>query len=409
MLLAHWDAVHNDFSDDRLLANDCLPAYCLPLQELDVLVGNTLNVPAIYDTGSQIVVIRKDIVQSLGIHINTQQLIEMEGANGTTNWMVGCAKNLLLQVGNVPFKIHAHVVKNASFGILFGRPFQQALLCQFEDLPGGKVELSMCNPSNISRQVYIPTHPRIGHMPAVKIISIVNHVPLPTLPPPMQVTTQHLPPPFLLADALTPPLDTNSAASAQRTHPHHDCLHTQFCTTKHISKARQGEYSCWLAFVHFTHLTDFAVTCGSPNNPFPFPHSDLRYADLMSCEFLAHPVDPGPAHTCLTCLTMHLLVSPPEHSNLACQQIILVSDTDINESTQEGQFLNPPEGVERAHAVALELAISDHMMAPELPKPDDATQAMQSQLFTFPMRHSSSSPRSSRFPHLPPSLSANWT
>jgi len=65
--------------------------------------------------------------------------------------------------------------------------------------------------------------------------------------------------------------------------------------------------------------------------------------------------------------------------------------------------------VECAHAVASESAISDHMTTPELPEPDDATQAMQSQPFAFPTRRSSSSPRSSRFPHLLPSLSANQT
>jgi len=270
MLLAHCNAVYDNLSNDLLLANNCPPAFCLPLQELDVLVGNSLNIPAIYDTGSQIIVIRKDIVQSLGIHINTQQLIEMEGANGATNWTVGCAENLSLQVGDVLFKIHAHVVKNASFGILFSRPFQQALLCRFEDLPGGKVELSVCDPSDISCQVYIPTRPHIGCAPAVKIISVINHALLPTLPPPAQVTAQYPPPPLPLADALISPLETDSTTSAQCTHPHCDHLHTRFHTAKHISKARQGEYSCWLAFMHFTHLTDFAMTCGSPDNPPPF-------------------------------------------------------------------------------------------------------------------------------------------
>jgi len=65
--------------------------------------------------------------------------------------------------------------------------------------------------------------------------------------------------------------------------------------------------------------------------------------------------------------------------------------------------------VECVHTVALESAISDHVTAPELPKPNDTTQATQSQLFTFPTCCSSASPRSSHFPHLPPSLSANWT
>jgi len=121
-------------------------------------------------------------------------------------------------------------------------------------------------------------------------------------------------------------------------------------------------------------------------------------------------VDPSPAHTCLTCSTTCPLVSPPKHSNLSCQQIILASDTDIDESTQEGQFSNPPEGVKRAHAVASELVISNHMMTPELPKPNDATQAMQSQHVKFLMHSLSSlSPCFFRFPHLPPSLSADRT
>jgi len=202
-----------------------------------VLVGSSINVPAIYNTSSQIVIIRKDIIQLLSIHINTQQLVKIEGANSTTNWTVGCTENLMPQVGNVLFKIHAHVVKQASFGILFRQPFQQALLCQFEDLPGSKVELSEHDPSDISHRVYIPTCPYIRHVPAIKIISVINHTPPPILPPPTQVTTQHLPPPLLLADTLASPLETNSAASTQCTHPCCNYPHIRFCTAKHISKA----------------------------------------------------------------------------------------------------------------------------------------------------------------------------
>jgi len=104
-------------------------ALCLPLQELDILVSGSVKILAIFDTSSQIVVIRQDIIQLLGVYINTQQLIKMEGANGATNWTVGCTENLMLQVGNVSFKIHAHIIENTSFGLLLRRPFQQALLC----------------------------------------------------------------------------------------------------------------------------------------------------------------------------------------------------------------------------------------------------------------------------------------
>ena len=58
------------------------PAFCLPLQEVDVVVNNSIHVPAILDTGLQIMVIRQDIVQSLRAKINYQRLIEMEGVAG---------------------------------------------------------------------------------------------------------------------------------------------------------------------------------------------------------------------------------------------------------------------------------------------------------------------------------------
>ena len=163
----------------------------LPLQELNILVGGSIKVPAIFDTGLQIVVVRQDIIQSLGIYVNTQQLIEMEGVNGATNWTVGCAENLTLQIGDVPFKIHVHVVEDASFSLLLRCPFQRALLCRFEDLLGGEVEISVHNPADISRRVYVLTRPCTRRTLAVKIISVVNHSTPSTPPPPEQVIALH--------------------------------------------------------------------------------------------------------------------------------------------------------------------------------------------------------------------------
>jgi len=157
------------------------PTFCLPLQEVNVLVNCSAKVPAILDTGSQITVIWQDIVQALGAHVNHQCLIEMEGANSATNWTVGCAKNLTLQVGNISFKVHTHVVEQASFGLLLGCPFQQAALCHFKDLPSGEVEVSVRDPANIACRVYISTRPRPGRAPTVKMITIRNYATLPAL------------------------------------------------------------------------------------------------------------------------------------------------------------------------------------------------------------------------------------
>ena len=120
----HRITVHEDFSDNPPPTNSQPPAFCLSLQELDVLVNSSIQVSAILDTSSQIVVIRHDIIQALSITINYQRLIEMEGANSATNWTIGCTEDLPLQVGDVMFKVHTHVIEHTSFGLLLGRPFQ---------------------------------------------------------------------------------------------------------------------------------------------------------------------------------------------------------------------------------------------------------------------------------------------
>jgi len=175
------------------------PTFCLPLQEVDVVINNSIHVPAILDTGSQITVIRQDIVQSLGAKINYQRLIEMEGANGATNWTIGCAKNLTLQVGDAAFKVHAHVVETISFGLLLGHPFQQTALCCFEDLPTGEVEVSVHDPTNIARRIFLITHPCTARAPPIKTFTIFD-----CNPPPLttdQTVAPHTFPPHLMIPA----------------------------------------------------------------------------------------------------------------------------------------------------------------------------------------------------------------
>ena len=66
----HHTMVHDDFSDLLPPPIDCSPAFCLPLQEIDILLDGSTKVPAILDTGSQIVVIQHDIALALGARIN---------------------------------------------------------------------------------------------------------------------------------------------------------------------------------------------------------------------------------------------------------------------------------------------------------------------------------------------------
>jgi len=120
------------------------------------------------------VVIRRDLAEEVNARINPNHLVEMEGANGATNWTLGCAEYLTMQVGNVPFKIHAHVVEDAPFRLLLGWPFGHAVSSAIEDLPSGETEVSVRDPADPTRRIYLPAHPRKGRTVGIKILSVIG-------------------------------------------------------------------------------------------------------------------------------------------------------------------------------------------------------------------------------------------
>ena len=96
------------------------PAYLLPLHEIEVEIGNKVVEMGVIDLGSQIIIIWEDLAQQVGATINANCLLEMEGANGATNWTLGCAEYLPMCIGDISFMVHAHVMKCAPFRLLLG-------------------------------------------------------------------------------------------------------------------------------------------------------------------------------------------------------------------------------------------------------------------------------------------------
>ncbi|KAH9994567.1 hypothetical protein BJV74DRAFT_770181, partial [Russula compacta] len=117
-------------------------------------------VAGIVDSGSQIIAIRKDLALKVGTHISPNIRLEMEGANSATNWTLGCTEHLTIQVGGVPFKVHAHVVEQASFCLLLGRLFQKLLQSSLKDRPNGNVDVIIWDPCVHSRHIAIPSRER---------------------------------------------------------------------------------------------------------------------------------------------------------------------------------------------------------------------------------------------------------
>ncbi|KAI0288887.1 hypothetical protein BC826DRAFT_888759, partial [Russula brevipes] len=116
------------------------------LHEISVLVNGLVTEFGVLDSGSQIVAIRYDLAQEVGAQINPHRRLEMEGANGATNWTIGCAEYLSIQIGDIPFRVHAHVIEHAPFRLLLGRPFQRVSGFHIEDLPSGSTQVTIRDP-----------------------------------------------------------------------------------------------------------------------------------------------------------------------------------------------------------------------------------------------------------------------
>ena len=145
--------------------------YSLPLHEIDVLVNDTVTEAGMLDQGLQIIVIRQDLLLEAGASINPDHRLEMEGANGLVSKTLGCAENLSMQVGDVAFEVHAHVVERAPFRLLLGRPFHNLLLCRLEDRPDGSIDISVRNPADPHHSIIIPSRPRKALVGCVRALS----------------------------------------------------------------------------------------------------------------------------------------------------------------------------------------------------------------------------------------------
>lgn len=179
--------------------------FTLPLQEVDVVINGKTVDAGVLDQGSQIIAIRADLAREVGAIVNTKNRLEMEGANSSTSWTIGCAENLTMSIGSIKFQVHAYVVENAPFRLLLGQPFHNLLLSRLEDNTDGSVDLSIHDPADQSRIVQVPTKARRAMIGIITTLAYQTH----PLPPRMtaadrhgtvaaqQITFQHTFPPLL--------------------------------------------------------------------------------------------------------------------------------------------------------------------------------------------------------------------
>ena len=115
----------------------------------------------VLDSGSQMIVVRKDVWEKVGGTLLPEEGIILETANRATVQTVGKANGLLFSFDSeVEVRLNVQVVEEAPFDVLLGRPFFAATSCVTKDHEDGKVEITLTDPSS-KKKVQVRTYERV--------------------------------------------------------------------------------------------------------------------------------------------------------------------------------------------------------------------------------------------------------
>ena len=122
----------------------------------------------ILDPGSQIVAISEGLCNHLHLVYNPANTLGMESANGIVNRSLGVVMDVPLTINgtNITLYLQMHVMRDAAYGILLGRPFDTLASTIVETSPDGVHKLTLRCP-NTQRVAVVPTFNRGEGRPAL--------------------------------------------------------------------------------------------------------------------------------------------------------------------------------------------------------------------------------------------------
>lgn len=87
------------------------------------VVDNKEEVDCILDGGSQIISMSQEVCHALGLAYDPNIQLQMQAANGTTDFSLGMCRNVPFAIGHIVVYLQVHVIRAAAYDILIGRPF----------------------------------------------------------------------------------------------------------------------------------------------------------------------------------------------------------------------------------------------------------------------------------------------
>jgi hypothetical protein len=129
------------------------------------LINRVGEVESLLDPGSQIVSMSRAVSVALGVMWDPDITVQMQSANNTLEQTLGLAKNVPFLFGTITVYLQVHVVENAAYKVLLGRPFDIITESVVRNAKDGSQSLTLTDPNTGGRCV-MHTHER-GKVPTV--------------------------------------------------------------------------------------------------------------------------------------------------------------------------------------------------------------------------------------------------
>ena len=143
-----------NISADRLV----VAKHTEELRVIDIVIQG-VEIIATVDDGSQIISIRQDKWEKIGLPIRSDRIMIMESANKSKDETMGLLQDLKVNIGGYDFYLQVQVVKDAPYEMLLGMPFFTLTQASHKHFDNGDSRLTLFDP-NTGDKITIPTRPR---------------------------------------------------------------------------------------------------------------------------------------------------------------------------------------------------------------------------------------------------------
>ena len=123
------------------------------------LVDNKEQIECIVDPGSQIVAMSEEVCLGLNLLFDPTIQLNMQSANGEVDRSLGLIRNVPFRIGEIVLYLQAHVIRNAAYDILLGRPFDVLTQSVVKNFADENQTITILCP-NTGETVTIPTYAR---------------------------------------------------------------------------------------------------------------------------------------------------------------------------------------------------------------------------------------------------------